>query len=63
MPNLEKRYLKKNFFSSISIVLMDRVDGDFCLEIGFIGVINDTSHIEKFAYEKYQLPVLTTMGF
>lgn len=42
---------------------MDRIDGDFKLEVGFVGVINDISHFEKFAYEKYQLPILTTLGF
>lgn len=43
--------------------MMDRIDGDFRLEIDFIGVTNDTSHKEKFAYEIYQLPVYSTQGF
>lgn len=42
---------------------MDRIDGDFKLEVGFVGVTNDTSHLERFAYEAYQLPILTSIGF
>ncbi|CAI5450861.1 unnamed protein product [Caenorhabditis angaria] len=49
--------------SSIGIVLMDRIDGDFSLEIDYIGVYNDTTHIEDFAYETYTLPVFNTHGF
>ncbi|EGT32969.1 hypothetical protein CAEBREN_01390 [Caenorhabditis brenneri] len=49
--------------SSIGIVLMDRIDGDFRLEIDYIGVYNDTTHVEDFAYETYTLPVFNTHGF
>lgn len=42
---------------------MDRINGDFKLEIGFVGVTHDTAHKEKFAYEKYQMPVYSTIGF
>ncbi|CAP30433.1 Protein CBR-NUAF-1 [Caenorhabditis briggsae] len=49
--------------SSIGIVLMDRIDGDFKLEIDYIGVYNDTTHVEDFAYETYTLPVFNTHGF
>lgn len=49
--------------SSVGIVLMDRIDGDFRLEIDYIGVYNDTTHVEDFAYETYTLPVFNTHGF
>uniref|UniRef100_A0A8R1HPW2 CIA30 domain-containing protein n=1 Tax=Caenorhabditis japonica TaxID=281687 RepID=A0A8R1HPW2_CAEJA len=49
--------------SSLGIVLMDRIDGDFRLEIDYIGVYNDTTHVEDFAYETYTLPVFNTHGF
>ncbi|CAI4223433.1 unnamed protein product [Auanema sp. JU1783] len=49
--------------SSLGIVLMDRMDGDFSLEIDCIGVYNDRSHVEDFAYETYTLPVFNTHGF
>ncbi|VDM38194.1 unnamed protein product [Toxocara canis] len=49
--------------SSIGIVLMDRIDGEFCLELDFIGVCHDRSHTEKFAYETYSLPIFSPLGF
>ncbi|GMR59420.1 hypothetical protein PMAYCL1PPCAC_29615 [Pristionchus mayeri] len=48
--------------SSISIVLMDRVDGPFAFEIDWIGVVHDRSHIEETAYETYTLPLWNTHG-
>jgi len=48
--------------NAIGITLMDRIDGDFRLELGFVGAVNDITHAEKFAYEQYQLPVYTTVG-
>jgi NADH dehydrogenase [ubiquinone] 1 alpha subcomplex assembly factor 1 len=45
------------FFSNISIVMMDRIDGKFQLEIDYIGVVNDQTHKERFAYEEYNLPI------
>jgi len=41
---------------------MDRIDGDFQLELGFVGAVHDITHCERFAYEQYQLPVYTTAG-
>lgn len=52
-----------NSTSSIGIALMDRIDGEFSLEIDFIGVCHDRSHQEKFAYETYSLPLFNTDGF
>uniref|UniRef100_A0AC35UA59 RNA helicase n=1 Tax=Rhabditophanes sp. KR3021 TaxID=114890 RepID=A0AC35UA59_9BILA len=49
--------------SSLGIVLMDRMDGPFKLEIDFIGVSHDKSHVETFAYETYTLPLFNTDGF
>lgn len=43
-------------FSSIGIVLMDRIDGPFKFELGFIGVTHDTGHWEISAYETYKHP-------
>uniref|UniRef100_A0A0N5BAX5 CIA30 domain-containing protein n=1 Tax=Strongyloides papillosus TaxID=174720 RepID=A0A0N5BAX5_STREA len=57
----EKVYLNK--VSSFSIVLMDKIDGPFNLEIDFIGVTHDKSHQEKSAYESYELPIFNSQGF
>ncbi|VDN06050.1 unnamed protein product [Thelazia callipaeda] len=46
--------------SSLLIMLMDRIDGDFSLEIDYIGVVHDRTHLEEHAYESYQLPILYT---
>ncbi|KAK6060240.1 Complex I intermediate-associated protein 30 [Cooperia oncophora] len=48
--------------SSLGIVLMDRIDGEFQLELDYIGVYNDQTHFEKFAYETYTLPLFNTHG-
>lgn len=48
--------------SSLTVMLMDRIDGDFSLEIDYIGVVHDRSHLEKHAYEAYRLPILFTEG-
>ncbi|VDD94333.1 unnamed protein product [Enterobius vermicularis] len=48
--------------SSMAIVLMDRMDGDFSLEIDFIGVCHDRTHYEEFAYETYAVPIFNTKG-
>ncbi len=37
----------------IGIMLADRVDGEFSLEIDNIKVEYDPSHFEEFAYETY----------
>ncbi|PIO77640.1 Complex I intermediate-associated protein 30 [Teladorsagia circumcincta] len=49
--------------SSLGIVLMDRIDGEFQLELDYIGVYNDQTHFEKFAYETYTLPLWNSHGF
>lgn len=41
---------------------MDRIDGDFRLELDYIGVYNDHTHLEDFAYETYVLPLWNTDG-
>jgi len=48
----------ENRTCSIGIVLMDKIDGPFRLEVGFIGVTYDKSHSEKFAYESYNIPIM-----
>ncbi|PAV86140.1 hypothetical protein WR25_24445 [Diploscapter pachys] len=48
--------------SSISITIMDRIDGPYKLEIDYIGVVNDNTHSEYFAYEGYTMPVPFTSG-
>ena len=39
---------------------MDRQSGPFRLEVDFIGVVQDHTHKEKFAYESYNLPIYNT---
>ncbi|VDK78884.1 unnamed protein product [Onchocerca ochengi] len=58
---MDKQYPIKNInVSSLLIMLMDRIDGDFSLEIDYIGVVHDRSHLEEHSYEAYQLPILFT---
>ncbi|KAI1723825.1 complex I intermediate-associated protein 30 (CIA30) domain-containing protein [Ditylenchus destructor] len=52
-----QRPIEKLDISSIGITLMDRINGDFKLEIGFIGVCHDASHTEECAWEAYQLDI------
>ncbi|OZC09839.1 Complex I intermediate-associated protein 30 [Onchocerca flexuosa] len=60
---MDKQYPIKNInVSSLMIMLMDRIDGDFSLEIDYIGVVHDRSHLEEHSYEAYQLPILFTEG-
>ncbi|VBB25961.1 unnamed protein product [Acanthocheilonema viteae] len=60
---MDKQYpIKNNNVSSLLIMLMDRIDGDFSLEIDYIGVVHDRSHLEEHSYEAYQLPILFTEG-
>ncbi|VDK87091.1 unnamed protein product [Litomosoides sigmodontis] len=60
---MDKQHPIKNInVSSLMIMLMDRIDGDFSLEIDYIGVVHDRSHLEEHAYEAYQLPILFTEG-
>jgi len=50
--------LIKAKISSIGIVLMDRMDGKFQLEIDYIGVAHDLTHREQIAYEQYNVPII-----
>ena len=52
-----QRPVCRSDISSIGITLMDRIDGEFQLEIDYIGCYNDRSHEEKFAYEHYSIPM------
>jgi len=49
--------------SSIGFTLMDRIEGPFQLELAYIGVCHDRSHLEEFAYEKYSCPVFNADTF
>lgn len=60
---MDKQYPIKNInVSSLTIMLTDRIDGDFSLEIDYIGVVHDRSHVEEHSYESYHLPILFTEG-
>lgn len=61
IQDVQSRIICENV-SSIGIVLMDRIDGEFSLEIDFIGVCHDRSHLEKFAYETYTIPLFNPSG-
>uniref|UniRef100_A0AC34PW12 NADH:ubiquinone oxidoreductase intermediate-associated protein 30 domain-containing protein n=1 Tax=Panagrolaimus sp. JU765 TaxID=591449 RepID=A0AC34PW12_9BILA len=52
----QKRICEREI-SSIGIGLMDRMDGEFQLEIDYIGCYHDASHEEYFAYETYSIPM------
>ena len=41
---------------NLGITCMDGVEGQFQLELDFIGVVRDIENYEEFAYEKYQIP-------
>ncbi|CAD5232006.1 unnamed protein product [Bursaphelenchus xylophilus] len=55
-----QRPLPTNIASNIGIVLMDRRDGKFKLEVDYIGVCKDATHNEECAYEGYSIPVYNT---
>uniref|UniRef100_A0A915D5H9 NADH:ubiquinone oxidoreductase intermediate-associated protein 30 domain-containing protein n=1 Tax=Ditylenchus dipsaci TaxID=166011 RepID=A0A915D5H9_9BILA len=59
----EQFVVPRHQVSAVGITLSDRINGDFKLEVDFIGAYHDTSHTEKFAYEMFQLPLLSTKGF
>lgn len=40
--------------NTIGLTLGDKADGQFQLEIDFIGVCKDNAHTEEFAYESYK---------
>ncbi|KAL2099173.1 hypothetical protein ACEWY4_005653 [Coilia grayii] len=50
----DQHYLLQDKINTIGFTLGDKADGPFQLEIDFIGVCNDTSHTEDFAYETYK---------
>ncbi|CAD5224151.1 unnamed protein product [Bursaphelenchus okinawaensis] len=56
----QQQALPTNMISNIGIVLMDRIDGRFSLEIDYIGVATDVTHDEERAYEAYSIPVFNT---
>lgn len=57
---MDRQYpITQTRISSFGIVLMDRIEGPFRLEIDFIGVYKDISHKEEFAYERYNIPAVT----
>lgn len=41
---------------------MDRIEGEFQIEVDYIGVFHDPAHTEKFAYESYVIPKFFTLG-
>lgn len=45
--------LPRDEIGTISFTLGDKITGPFRLEIDYIGVENDPSHIEESAYEQY----------
>ncbi len=44
--------------SSVSLLMVDRIDGPFEVELAWIGVWNDKTHQERMAYEVYKQPRL-----
>lgn len=51
-------HLPLNIVNSFGITLADRVEGPFCLEIDYVGVMYDVNLSGKLAYELYQDPNL-----
>uniref|UniRef100_A0A914E701 Guanylate cyclase n=1 Tax=Acrobeloides nanus TaxID=290746 RepID=A0A914E701_9BILA len=52
----------KEHIKAISIGIMDRIEGEFQMEIDYIGVFHDPAHTEKFAYESYVIPMVSAMA-
>ncbi|VDP06210.1 unnamed protein product [Soboliphyme baturini] len=48
---------KNNRISSFGVTLIDHNDGPFELELAWVGVYNDATHFEEFAYEMYDYPI------
>jgi NADH dehydrogenase [ubiquinone] 1 alpha subcomplex assembly factor 1 len=47
--------LHLSFVSHFGITLADKNDGPFRLEIDWIGLEYDPTHVEDFAYEQYKV--------
>jgi hypothetical protein len=41
---------------NIGITIMDSVEGNFSLEIDFIGLVRDSNAVEDHSYEMYKTP-------
>nr|CAD7459854.1 unnamed protein product [Timema tahoe] len=53
----DKQYpIPLNYISSLGISVGDKINGQFHLEIDYIGLEFDPSHTEIFAYEMYTMP-------
>jgi len=48
--------------TKIGIACADRNPGPFSLEVDFIGGLRDSGHLEKFAYEEYEVPSCYVAG-
>ncbi|XP_052106959.1 complex I intermediate-associated protein 30, mitochondrial-like isoform X3 [Mytilus californianus] len=55
----EQRKIDLDNVRNFGLTLADSVEGPFQLEVDYIGLINDETHVEEFAYEMYRHEFIT----
>lgn len=52
--------LPDNIIQNIGITLMDKTEGNFSLEVDYIGLVKDNNAVEDHSYEMFKVPKFTS---